>query len=199
VTAVSGSRERHLYLVECYWPGVTEQKLTEATARAGAAARELQRHGRDLKFPCSILVPADETVFCFFDGAEEDVRAASSRAGVPFERALESLRVGGMSSTKRQRPSTPPGVRPVGRTVDPPAIAHYCRQAGPGGGSWPRRRRGGAGLALCWRRWRSRGGAARDGQHRRGPFTPSVPDALDQPEHPALRAPARARVPLLRV
>jgi hypothetical protein len=38
-------------------------------------------------------VPADETVFCLFDGAEADVRAVSEQAGVPFERVLESLRI----------------------------------------------------------------------------------------------------------
>ena len=104
MTAVSGSSERHLYLVECYWPGVTEKKLTEAAARAAAAAGELRRHGHELQFLCSILVPADETVFCFFDGAEDDVRAASLQAGVPFERVLESLRVGGTSATGGERP-----------------------------------------------------------------------------------------------
>jgi len=103
VIAVSGSAERRLYLVECYWPGVTEQKLTEAAARARAAAGELRRHGRELQFLCSILVLADETVFCFFDGAEEDVRTASLQAGVRFERVLESRRVDGVSATRGER------------------------------------------------------------------------------------------------
>jgi len=40
-------------------------------------------------------VLADETVFCLFDGREEDVRAATVRAGVPFQRVLESLRIDG--------------------------------------------------------------------------------------------------------
>lgn len=43
----------------------------------------------------SILVPADETVFCLFNGSEADVRAVNERAGVPFERVLESLRIDG--------------------------------------------------------------------------------------------------------
>lgn len=101
--AVSGGAERHLYLVECYWPGVTEQKLAEAAARARVAAGEFQRHGRELQFLCSILVPADETVFCFFNGAEEDVRAASLQAGVRFERVLESRRIDGVSGTGGER------------------------------------------------------------------------------------------------
>jgi hypothetical protein len=39
-------------------------------------------------------VTADESVFCLFDGVESDVRAASEQAGVPFERVLESVRIG---------------------------------------------------------------------------------------------------------
>ncbi|HEY8869334.1 MAG TPA: hypothetical protein VIM30_08070 [Candidatus Limnocylindrales bacterium] len=38
---------------------------------------------------------ADETVFCLFEGAEADVRAASEEAGIPFERVLESVRLDG--------------------------------------------------------------------------------------------------------
>lgn len=50
---------------------------------------------RNVSFVGSILVLADETVFCLFDGREEDVRAATVRAGVPFQRVLESLRIDG--------------------------------------------------------------------------------------------------------
>jgi hypothetical protein len=83
------------YLVECYWPGVSEQKLALSVERARAAARELRRRGRQVEFVGTILVPADETVFCLFEGAEQDVRSVSSQAGVPFERVLESLRIDG--------------------------------------------------------------------------------------------------------
>jgi len=51
-------------------------------------------------------VPADETVFCFFDGQEADVRAVSEKAGVPFERILESLRIG-CSQAEKQGPGQP--------------------------------------------------------------------------------------------
>lgn len=92
---MSGSDERKSYLVECYWPGVSEEKLAAVVAGAQAAARELRQSGRKLRFRGSILVPADETVFCFFDGNEADVRAASKRAGIPFERVIESRRIDG--------------------------------------------------------------------------------------------------------
>jgi hypothetical protein len=81
------------YLVECYWPGVSEHKLAAATRLAAAGAAQVRRQGRRLRFLGSLLVPAEETVFCIFEGNESDVRAVSAQAGVPVERVLESLRV----------------------------------------------------------------------------------------------------------
>ena len=98
---MSGGDEAKSYLVECYWPGVGEDKLARATARAQRAASELRRQGRELQFRGAILVPADETVFCLFDGQEDDVRAASEQAGIPFERVLESLRIDGSQAKRR--------------------------------------------------------------------------------------------------
>jgi hypothetical protein len=95
VAGVSGYNERRSYLVECYWPGVSEDKLAAATERTRTAASELRLDGHELRFLGSILVLADETVFCLFDGLEADVRAVSEQAGVPFERVLESLRIDG--------------------------------------------------------------------------------------------------------
>ena len=79
------------YLVEYYWPGVTDEALAQTVARADAAASELRRHGRRVDLRGTILVRSDEIVFCLFDGSEADVRAAGELAGVPFERVLESL------------------------------------------------------------------------------------------------------------
>jgi hypothetical protein len=90
---MSGSDRTRTYLVECYWPGVSEGKVLAAVRRARSAASELRRQGGTVEFLGSILVPVDETVFCLFDGIEADVRTASVRAGVPFERVLESLRI----------------------------------------------------------------------------------------------------------
>jgi Nickel responsive protein SCO4226-like len=89
------------YLVECYWPGVSADKVAAAVERAEQAAGELRSQGRELHFVGSILVPADETVFCLFDGQEADVRAVSEKAGVPFERILEWLLIGGGAHTRQ--------------------------------------------------------------------------------------------------
>ena len=83
------------YLVECYWPGVNAEKLAASVKRVRASASALRRQGGNVTFLSSILVPADESVFCLFDGVEADVRAASEQAGVPFERVLEALCIDG--------------------------------------------------------------------------------------------------------
>jgi hypothetical protein len=91
------------YLAECYWPGVSAGTLAAAVERAERAAAELRGHGRSLDFLGSILVPADEIVFWLFDGNEADVRAVSEKAGVPFERILESLCIKASAQTKEDR------------------------------------------------------------------------------------------------
>ncbi len=88
------------YLVECYWPSVDVEKLLAVARRTRAAAQELRRQGRRLRFVGSILVSVEETVFYLFDGEEADVRAVSERAGVPFERVLESLLIDGGQSER---------------------------------------------------------------------------------------------------
>jgi hypothetical protein len=75
------------YLVECYWPEVSVETLAGTGQRARAAAAAL---GTDVAFLGSILVPDDETVFCLFEGGEDDVRAVTLRAGVAFERIVAS-------------------------------------------------------------------------------------------------------------
>lgn len=92
---MSGSDSTRSYLVECYWPEVDQQKVAATVKRLRSASSALRRRGGDVNFVGTILVPADETVFCLFEGLEADVRAASERAGVPFDRVLESLRIDG--------------------------------------------------------------------------------------------------------
>lgn len=100
---MTGRQEHTSYLVECYWPGVSAEAFAAVAARAEEAAREVQEQGRELHFLGSILVLSDETVFCFFDGEEADVRAVSERAGVPYERVLESLRIDSDDQPKKEQ------------------------------------------------------------------------------------------------
>jgi hypothetical protein len=90
---MTASGDRRSFLVEGYWPGVDETQLEQAVGRVRAAADDLQRRGSEIEFVGTIFVLADETVFCLFDGREAEIRTVSSRAGVPFERVLEFVRI----------------------------------------------------------------------------------------------------------
>jgi hypothetical protein len=67
--------------------------VTSATANTVTIAAGGRLSGHQLEFLGSILVHSDKTAFLLFEGAEEDVRAASERADVPFERVLESVQI----------------------------------------------------------------------------------------------------------
>jgi hypothetical protein len=82
----------HTYLVECYWPGVTESALNDAGQRAGAAARQLRAAGHQVRFLGSLLVPGDEVAFCrFISDSLADVEQASTTAELPFSRVLDCV------------------------------------------------------------------------------------------------------------
>lgn len=91
------------YLVECYWPGAGERKLAAVTWRVEVAAAELRRQSRELRFLGLLLVPAEETVCCLFEGIESDIRAVSVQVGVPAERILESRRVSANEPAKAEQ------------------------------------------------------------------------------------------------
>jgi hypothetical protein len=95
VGCMPGSGYPSGFLVECYWPGVREEDIASVADRARAMASDLRGEGRPVAFLGTILVPADETVFCLFEGLEQDVRGVSARAGLPFDRVLASVRIDG--------------------------------------------------------------------------------------------------------
>jgi hypothetical protein len=78
------------FIAECFWPGVTAAEVEALDARAAAAAAELVRAGEPVRFLGSILMREDEVVLCQFEGAADAVRTAAERAGIPFERIVET-------------------------------------------------------------------------------------------------------------
>ena len=77
------------YLVECYWPGVTESRVMVTARRARQAAEELSEHGREITYRSAFLVPDDEVAFCLFDASSPAVvEEACRRADIPFDRIL---------------------------------------------------------------------------------------------------------------
>ena len=83
-------RMARTYLVECYWPGVTEADHADAAARAEAVARELRAGGHAIDFLDALLVRGDEIAFFrFAASSRQQVELASTRARLPFDRVVE--------------------------------------------------------------------------------------------------------------
>lgn len=85
-------------VAECFWPGVTEDALADLDARVRASAVLTSGETESVRYRCSMLLPSDEVVFCFFEGTAAAVRIVATRAGIPFERILEIVRVGAAAS-----------------------------------------------------------------------------------------------------
>lgn len=77
------------YLVECYWPGLTEARVAASTRRAQEAATVLSAEGTEVAHRTTLIVPDDEVAFCLFEArSAAAVEEACRRAELPFERIL---------------------------------------------------------------------------------------------------------------
>ena len=93
---------RQTYLVEHYRPDLTVDGLRQWAARVRRTTAELEREGCDVRYLRSAIVPADESLLCLFEAADEAlVREVYARAGLPFERLSAVVREGarGWAST----------------------------------------------------------------------------------------------------
>jgi hypothetical protein len=76
------------FVAECFWTGVTEADLARLDLKAHTCAEQ-----SDVRYLGSMLMREDDVVFCFFDGASHDaVASVATRAEIPFERIVESIR-----------------------------------------------------------------------------------------------------------
>jgi hypothetical protein len=76
------------FVVECFWPDVTEADVEALDRRVGQVAQ-----GLPVRYLGSILLRADEVVMCRFEGTAATVEEVAVRAEIPFERILQSKEV----------------------------------------------------------------------------------------------------------
>jgi hypothetical protein len=77
-----------LYTAKCYWPGVTEDELRLAVARAAGQTEEQPQ----TVFRGALYLPGDELVLGLFESsARANVKRASDGAGMPCERVIEAV------------------------------------------------------------------------------------------------------------
>jgi hypothetical protein len=77
-----------LYTAKCFWPGVTEDELRLAAARARSETAVRPQ----TIFRGALYLPGDELVLCLFDSSSPaSVKGASEHAGMPCERVIETV------------------------------------------------------------------------------------------------------------
>jgi hypothetical protein len=86
------------FLVERYEPDGTATGLAAETERLAEAVLALQAEGVAIELRGCDFLPADDGVFArFLSDSDALVAAAYERAGVPYERILETLPLKGAS------------------------------------------------------------------------------------------------------
>jgi hypothetical protein len=82
----------HTYLVEHYWPGITEPEFRRSAELVSASAERLAESGEPILFLHSTLVPEDEAAFCVLEAASAElVDRAYQAAGITYERLVEAV------------------------------------------------------------------------------------------------------------
>jgi uncharacterized protein DUF4242 len=83
-----------IFLVERYWPGITQTTFREAHEKLRKAAESLRRDGIEVVHLRSTLAEGEEAVFSYFRaGSTADVAEANRRGGVPFDRIVPVVEV----------------------------------------------------------------------------------------------------------
>ena len=83
-----------IYLVERYWPGVTDELLLEAINRGRRVIEQMRVEGTLVSGITSILIPSEEVVFSVYEGPSSTaVRQLNERAGIPVSRIVEVIAV----------------------------------------------------------------------------------------------------------
>ena len=82
------------FVVECYWPGITEEQVRHAPALIGRVSTEEESPEPAGRLGC-ILVPADGmAIFLFRAPSALRLAETAQQAGLPFDRIVESIHVG---------------------------------------------------------------------------------------------------------
>jgi hypothetical protein len=78
------------FMAECFWPGVTVEKVTDVAERIRQAACAIGPQARSGRYIGSILVPTDEIAFCLFEAPSKATASQlDKQAGIPSERVLQ--------------------------------------------------------------------------------------------------------------
>jgi hypothetical protein len=80
------------FVVECFWAGVRDEDLSDLDLRIEAAVADLAGKEGSIAYRGSMLIVDDEVILCLFDGPIATVRQVTERAGIAYERILQTRR-----------------------------------------------------------------------------------------------------------
>jgi hypothetical protein len=82
------------FMAECFWPGVTAQKVVDAGERVRQASHAISSNDGLARYLGSILIPTDEIALLFLEAASIDAATElAEQAALPSERILEIVRL----------------------------------------------------------------------------------------------------------
>jgi hypothetical protein len=94
------------FMAECFWPGVTAQKVAGLGARVRQASHAISCGDGFARYLGSILVPQDEIALLLLEAASIDAATElAQHAAIPSERILEIVRLGAFLSGGRDNPT----------------------------------------------------------------------------------------------
>jgi hypothetical protein len=83
------------FMAECFWPGVTAQKVADAGERVRQASHAISCDDGVARSLGAILVPTDEIALFLLEAISIDVATElAQQAAIPSERILEIVRLG---------------------------------------------------------------------------------------------------------
>ena len=81
-------------MVECYWPGITEDEVRDALTRFNRTGADQGRSASWVRFIGCILVPSDGLALFLFEGPTAAVvRDRGTWIDIPFDRIVEAVRI----------------------------------------------------------------------------------------------------------
>jgi hypothetical protein len=94
------------FMAECFWPGVTAQRVADAGERVRQASQAISYDDGFARYLGSILVPTDEIALFLLEAASIDAATElAQQAAIPSERILEIVRLGAFLQSSRDNPA----------------------------------------------------------------------------------------------
>lgn len=98
------------FMAECFWPGVSAQKVADVGERVRQASYAISCDDGCARYLGSILVLQDEIALFLLEAASIDAAGELARqAAIPSERILEIVRLDALPPTARHNPTAVKG------------------------------------------------------------------------------------------